>query len=281
MLDLDTLRIADLYAWFGCQATTAQELGCNQSTVSRRARQANRLRPRRRSWDQEDFLLLERQVYQCWRFAKGRELRVHAYRWINPVLREHLPDSWLLNPPRISATRLCPIQLLQEHVIDALLAPGPLVADLDPERFDLVPVYSAPLQLLAASGSVLACETGWSAADIAGSSVLAGLDFVPTGAAQCSRELDAALFDTGATRTEELARVAALPHRYWGMPLTPLVVPGLTAVDYPSPLPYREILVVLREWRHHLEIGRLLQTVRHRLQGQCRARPGLDALAIA
>ena len=46
----------------------------------------------------EDLLYvdLERHVHQSWRFAKGRDLRVHMYAWINERLITEAPTLRLL-----------------------------------------------------------------------------------------------------------------------------------------------------------------------------------------
>lgn len=269
MIELDVLRIADFYAWLGCQKTTAQRLGCNQSTVSRRAREISRLGASLRSENQPDFLHLERRLHQCWRFRSGRDLRVHSYRWINPPLHRHLPTSWCSNPAVVSVTRTAPLELLGAHVIDALLAPAPVVADLDRSRFALVPLYLTPLLLLAPAGSTLSRETGLSDGDIATASRLGALDFVPATAAACSRHLDEQLF--AAPRSVEVdpdPRPEAeqrLDCRYWGTSLTPLVRPTLVVLDYQTPVSYSEFLVCRREWREHAEMLRLLEAVRQAL----------------
>lgn len=269
MLELEVLRAADVYAWFGCQKLTAQRLGCNQSTVSRRAREVGRLGLLRSEWGELDVLGLERRVHQRWRFSKATDLRVHAYRWINPTLRRQLPESWLLNPPEVSVTRVEPVVLLAERLIDALLAPWPLVADLDQAEFALIPLYSAPLLLLAPRGGQLCHDTALSVGDVAGGSRFGTLDFVPGAAVDCSRHLDQQLFAAAPAggRSEAAAQTAEarIDQRYWGMPLTPLVRPDLVALDYRPPVSYSELLVCRREWSEHAELLRLLAAIRRAL----------------
>lgn len=277
MLDLDRLRVADFYEWLGCQAIAANQLGCNQSTVSRRAREARQLAAGRSSIASQDFLCLERAVHQSWRFARATELRLHGYRWIHPLLRGTLPQSWRLNPYEVSVTPVCPLALLDNHVIDALLAPWPVVAGLDRSRFALFPVYVTPMLLLAPASGSLASESGLSGSDIAGSTRLEPLPFVPPSAWECTQHLDAQLFSGVATATGE----SVGERRYWGMALTPLIRPDLVPLRCEMPISYGEFLVCLRDWSEHGQMVQLLETIRGALAFQSRDRPGLESLAIA
>lgn len=300
MIEIERLRIADFYAWLGCQDAAAVELGCNQSTVSRRSREAAGLAGVSSRVEQADFLQLERRVHQCWRFSRSCDLRLHAYRWTNHLLRSRLPEPWRLNPVEVSVTPCSPVRLLQDHVIDALLAPWPVVADLDAQRFELVPVYVTPLVLLTAPAAPLACERGLSRRDIASLSTLGRLDFVPPVAADCSHHLDQHIFGASSSAPAEASHQAASdaafsgradgsaagmqnaarPQRYWGTPLTPLIRPDLISLPYPTPVAYSEFLVCLKEWRDHAEIDRLLSAVRRSLIDVGRAQPGLETLAL-
>lgn len=277
MLDLDHLRVADFYEWLGCQTIAAAQLGCNQSTVSRRSREARQLAAGRSSVAQQDFLSLERAVHQRWRFARARELRLHGYRWIQPLLRGNLPESWRLNPAEVSVTPVCPLQLLGDHVIDALLAPWPVVAGLDRRRFALFPVYSTPMLLLAPAAGSLALETGLGHAEIAGSSQLRRLSFVPPSAWDCTQQLDGQLFGTAATPSGE----TGVEGRYWGMALTPLIRTDLVALPWEIPIGYGEFLVCLRDWSGHGQMERLLAMIRRVMAFESRDRAGLETLAVA
>jgi len=305
MLEIDHLRIADFYEWLGCQKLAAERLGCNQSTVSRRAREAKRFAAAKNSDGTSDFLRMERHLYQRWRFMQEKDLRLHSYLWINHLLREEIPESWTINPTDVSETAISPIELLDNHVIDALLAPWPVVAGLDRRRFALLAVYFMPLVLLAPVQGALACDTGWNEADIAMASGLGRLDFVPQAAWDCSRHLDQQLFgrpqlaragqprgampawrrqpaEAGYRQAE--TRQTALPSiqkRYWGTSFTTLIRPDLTIVDYESPIVYGEFLVCLRDWTQHGQMMRLLEVIRSTLALQHRDCPHLESIAIA
>lgn len=277
MIEIDVLRVADVYAWLGCQSITARQLGCDQSTVSRRSRQVRSLETSLSSLDQQTFLQLERQVHQLWRFCSGRDLRVHAYRWLNPQLQRQLPASWVANPAEVSLTRIDPLELLQLRVIDALLAPWPLVAGLDHSVFFLLPLYSTPLLLLAPRDGVLSRGMGLSGRDIACASRLEALDFIPVSVADCSRHLDAELFGAHAPTTPDPAR----DQRYWGTPLTPLARADLVPLAVQAPVTYSEFLVCRREWCDHAEILRLQQAVSRTLELLPLDGCGRDQLAVA
>jgi len=263
MLDPDRLRVADYDQWLGCQQIAAAQLGCNQSTVSRRAGEVRHLAATRSSIEGKDFLSLERGVHQRWRFARAKELRLHGYRWIQPLLRGQLPESWRLNPPDVSLTPVCPLRLLDNHVIDALLAPWPLVADLDRSRFALFPVYVSPMLLLVApaTAEALVGETGLRGCEIAAATRLAPLPFVPPEAWDCSEHLDRQLF--GPVDPAPEAPVAG--SRYWGMALTPLIRGDLAVLNYAMPISYGEFLVCLQNWSEHGQLQQLLAAVRHSL----------------
>ena len=285
MLELDTLRIADVHAWLGCQKRAALLLGCNQSTVSRRIREARWLASLGSSHDGRSILEMERSVHQCWRFRNGRDLRLHAYPWMQPLLRPHLPESWMANPADAAITPTCPLQLLQDHVVDAVLAPWPLVADLDEERFARLTLYFAPLLLLLPVRSALSHERRLNNLDIARDSRPGTLAFLPPAAIACGRHLDAQLFGAAGPRCADTDAPAPLAEsktpRYWGTPLTSLVRPDLVPADYPSPLNYVEVLVCLRTWQGHPQIGRLLAVVRQALGGLSGDRSERERIAVA
>lgn len=232
----------------------------------------------RSSIEDKDFLWLERGVHQSWRFARATELRLHAYRWIQPLLRGNLPESWRLNPPEVSVTPVCPLELLDQHVIDALLAPWPLVAGLDRTRFTLFPVYVSPMLLLApVSGGLLVGETGLRGGEIAAATRLASLPFVPPAAWDCTQHLDRQLFGAADAAPE----AAVVGTRYWGVALTPLIRGDLVVLDYAMPISYGEFLVCLRDWSEHGQLQRLLNEIRRTLAFESRDRPGLESLAVA
>ena len=274
MLAIETLHAADLYEWLGCQAAVALHLDCNQSTVSRRIKEVMWLRKISDNRDHVNFLQLERRLHQLWRFKKGTRLRVHLYPWLNKLVTRGLPSSWSANPSAIATTAGNPIQLLEQHVIDALLAPAPLVADLDPTRFGLLPVYSTPLLLLADSRCELAQEAALSLAEISDHTELAMLPFVPEQASDCTRRLDAELLGGPSS-----LRMAG-QRRYWGTILTPLVHPRLVRLDCRQPARYTEFLVCLREWLDHGEMLRLLTAVHNALRFRQQELADLEMLEL-
>lgn len=277
MLDPDRLRVADFYEWLGCQQIAAVQLGCDQSTVSRRAREARQLAAIHSSIEQKDFLCLERGVHQSRRFARATELRLHGYRWIHPLLGGNLPEAWRLNPAQVSVTQACPLQLLENHVIDALLAPWPVVAGLDRGRFALFPIYFTPMLVLAPAADSLASETGLRGSEIASATRLSSLPFVPPSAWDCTRHLDEQMFG----EATPVAQETVAGNRFWGMALTPLIRTDLAVLSDEIPISYGEFLVCLQDWSEHAQIQRLLAAIRRALAFEGRDRPGLESLAIA
>ncbi len=261
MIDLDSLRIVDCYQWLNCGRTAAKQLNCDQSTVSRSWKRAQWLFESASATEDLQYVDLERRVHQCWRFTKGRDLRVHMFSWTNGLVKPNLPDSWVSNPLAMSTTAAPALQLLGDRVIDALCAPYPMVFDVNPEKFALIPLYSSSLVLLAPSDCVLSRERNLSHLDVCSMTRLGTLDFVPVEASSCSAKVDGQLFSSVESCEGEPV------HRYWGTTLTPLVRRDLEVVDYVLSAPYMEYLVVLREWQEHGATLSLLRAIGEGLAG--------------
>ena len=260
MIDLDSLRVVDYYQWLNCGRSAAQELGCNQSTVSRKWKGAQWLFGEASIAEELFYVDLERHVHQRWRFAKGRDLRVHMYAWINRLLRRQLPASWVSNPLERSITEAPALRLLEGRVIDALCAPYPMIAELDREKFALLPLYSTQLVLLVRSDSQLANERALSQLDVELATRVGCLDFVPIEAGSCSLKAD------GQTFAPQAGTGSGLDYRYWGTSLSSFA--GLKVLDYKLTAPYAEFLVVRREWEQHAETLALLRSLGDGLAGR-------------
>jgi hypothetical protein len=208
---------------------------------------------------------------------KGSDLRLHAYRWTNHLISSHVPEGWKTNPARVSSTRRDVIELIVHRQIDAACAPYPLIANADKTWIECIPIFRSHLQLFISKNNRLSLEQNPSQIDIAETTVLEPLDFAPKQASQCSQEIDSSLFGSKTGRNNR----SRTEPRYWGIPLTPLVAPNLKAVDFASPCPYAEFLVVRKEWAEHSMTTRLLQSVVNAIEHLVITRQELQPLAIA
>lgn len=278
MLELESLTLVDAYEWLGTGSVAAEYLCCNQSTVSRSIQKFKRLEKDLRESDCIDLLGQERSIHQRLRFAKGAALRLHAYRWSNYAIRTKIPTGWTINPIGVSATKKDVIDLIVDRKIDAACLPYPLIADADKTWIECIPVFSSHLQLLARKGNTLSLEGNLSLNDISSNTTLQALDFVPKIATECSRQIDVSLFGENSVKKSD---PTAKGTRYWGIPLTTLVAPDLKAVDFVSPCPYVEFLVVRKEWAEHPMTLQLLGSVKKTIGQLLYARSELQQLSIS
>lgn len=262
MLDFDSLKVADTYDWLGSGLAAGKHLKCHQSTVSRNIQRFRSLRRDLQQLNCLDLLAKEREIHQRWRFSRGTELRVHAFRWSNHLICRQSIGNWQLNPIEVSETRKGPLDLLINRIIDALCAPFPLIANADPEIISCLPIYTSFLQLLTHKECCLGHEKNVSYDDIGAESQLGALSFVPVEASQCSEQLDATMIGSCPQRK----RQKTTANRYWGLALTPLACPSLTTVDHKLEIPYQEYLVILKEWENNPHVLNLLRAIKTSMQ---------------
>lgn len=262
MLDFESLAIADAYEWLGTGSSAGRYLSVNQSTISRNQKKFKALSNQLEEADCLDLLSMERLIHQRWRFQQGRDLRLHAFRWMNGLIARPSLEGWKVNPPSVSRTKKAILDLVEELIIDAACAPYPVIATADKGIFAIIPLYRSHLQVLACSEFSHLDEKGLSPSDISSLTTPAHLPFVPKEAVQCSAQLDAMQFSSS-------SRVNLMPSelycRYWGMPLTPLIAHNLRALDYNTSIPYEEYLVVRKEWAGHPHVSALRQNLIHSL----------------
>jgi hypothetical protein len=263
MIDFESLAIADIYDWLGTGNSTGDYLCINQSTVSRNQKQFKALSNQLEKVNCLNLLSMERLIHQTWRLEQGRNLRLHAFRWMNDLLAEQSLEGWKLNPRSVSRTKKAVINLLEDRIIDAACAPFPLVASVDTEIFAITPLYRSRLQVLTDAAFGLVHEKGLRHTDIAAMTTPIHLPFVPEEAIQCSAQLDEMQFASGRANPTPSKHAC----RYWGMPLTPLIVPNLRALDYDTSTPYEEFLVVRKEWADHPRVSALRQNLIKSLNG--------------
>jgi hypothetical protein len=276
MLKLETLRIADAYTWLGSGSSAANYVSCNQSTVSRKLREVEEVLHWRNGDGAGSLLAMERRVHQHWRFSKQSDLRLHVYPWTHCAVKTSLTSGWRVNPSDVSVTKKSVLGLLQARVIDALCAPFPLVASIDRQDFGLFPLFTTSLHLLCDSGSSLAQERALTASDIGFASRFGALTFVPHEATDCSKRRDSQLFSGSCS---DVSRPCATS-RYWGTPLTPLVLKNLKILDYEPVGVYSEYLVVLNEWQSHPCILQLLRDLTKSIQSSSALETVRDLLAV-
>jgi len=262
VLEVESLRIADAYEWLGTGKRAGASLFVSQSTVSRSIKQFRSLSDQLKQCNCMELLEMERAIHQKWRFHQGEDLRIHAFRWTNHLIAKFSIAPWRLNPGEVSVTQKPSLELLERRVIDAACAPYPLIATADKGIFACLPLYRSCLQVMTNKNFGFAHEKGLYSGDIAAKTELATLPFVPPEATHCSVQLDAIFFDTG----ESNKTTIRTPGRYWGTPLTPLVIPGLSPLDYRTSIPYEEYLVVRKEWVGHPHISALHQTINQSMQ---------------
>jgi len=278
VLELESLTLADAYEWLGTGSAAAEYLCCNQSTISRSIQKFRRLEKDLRESDCIDLLYQERSIHQRLRFAKGSKLRLHAYQWSNYVIRTHIPAEWTINPIAVSSTRKDVIDLILDRKIDAALLPYPLIADINTTWIECIPIFRSQLQLFTRKGSSLSLENNLSCNDIASSTTLQTLNFVPKAATECSKHIDASLFGRNLFVKPDPTDKEI---RCWGIPLTTLIAPELKAVDFASPCPYVEFLVVRKEWAEHPMTVQLLHSAIKTIGQLLHARSELQPLSIS
>jgi hypothetical protein len=174
MISPDELQALDLLIWLRTGKLAGHHLGCNQSTISRRVEQVQRVlqvdlkRVRGEWWVHGNTLLLEleRQVHQLYRCLGRAPLRLEAGFPVSSRLLHPAPHGWITGlhdeiGPRRS------LRLLRYRIIDAWLATSvdELPADVM-EEFAVFDLYRAPVHLMAAADHPLASERGLTQADL-------------------------------------------------------------------------------------------------------------------
>lgn len=276
MLEVEALTIADAYEWLGTGIAASEYLDCHQTTVSRTVQQIRNTQAKLVAIGAQELLEAERKIHQILRFRQGKDLRLHLYQWTNQLIRRNVPSNWAPNPLRTSATKVPGICLLENRFIDAICAPYPLIANANQSIFTIIPLYASFLQLLSNKNAPIAKEKNLSEADIACMTKLGKLDFVPSEASTCSEIMDAEIFNTNhpADKTIEPER------RYWGTPLTSVVLKALQPISYKQICPYAEYLVVLKEWENHPMVNKLQESITREIGLAISGNPASELIKI-
>ena len=174
MLSLDCLEALDYVIWLGAETQAAAMAACNQSTISRRARQAVstfdiQLIKADNAWNTlpaSNLLTLERQVHQLFRFSRHRRLRLDSDHWAGRQLVQTLPTAW------IHRGRGCigierPMHLLRERIIDAwMTCTKPDLPASDDPTYQVIELASMPLAIACAPGHPLTHAKALSVGDL-------------------------------------------------------------------------------------------------------------------
>lgn len=260
MLPVEDLVALDLMDWFGRQSVVGDVLECHQSSVSRKfnsARSAFHLNVKSGGCRTDEnpwftLLTMERHVHQHSRFRRRSGLRLHKYRYMDILAGASLPDGWTTNPVNAPLTHQDAMKLVAGSVIDALLAPFPLIKDLRDEEISVFPLFSLPLRLLVSADSPLSMETGLTSADIAAHTLPSALDFIPGKVSQCVLDIDKQIFSSASSTSRDN------PRRFWGTFAMSQLDKKLALLDFGLPVAHKEFLVVRKVWREHACIHQLL-----------------------
>lgn len=277
MFEVEALSIADAYEWLGTGDAASEYLGCHQTTVSRTVRQIRNAKSQLAKVGAEQLIKAERKIHQELRFRQGDHLRLHLYHWTNHLIHREIPPNWKANPLRISATKAHGIYLLENHFIDALCAPYPLIAN--PSKtplFAAIPLYTTFLQVLTNKNAAINKERNPSNSDIACLTRLGKLDIVPYEASACSEKLDADIFNTN----HQPGRSIKPEKRYWGTPLTPIASRALKPICHKQFGPYAEYLVVLKDWESHPCVEKLRESITMEIRFAISAKPASEHIKI-
>lgn len=174
MVDAEDLAALDLLLWLRTGQLAARQLGCNQSTVSRRVAHCadtfklsfKRIGGEWQLRGHELLLTMERQIHQLHRLLGGAPLRLECTPWEAPALALPPPAGWITGVfDHMGLDR--PLQLLRERVIDAWISNAYLdLPDPDDPELQVLDLSRFPLWLMAAADHPLAGEHGLRPGDL-------------------------------------------------------------------------------------------------------------------
>ena len=272
MVSVEDLELFDLLHWLGKGRLVAELGHCNQSTVSRRSLQVQILLGEIRPGDsklghsasQGKLLTMERRIHQLYRLIKQSRLRLHATHWTNQLIHRQMPEAWIINSLQTIEPDIDAFELLDCHVIDALITEGiQRPADDDP-RYTYFDLYTSPVFLVSRADTVLSQERGLTPGDIG---ILARIDpqpFMCRQAHACVRQLFEQNFHPP-VRSEEPHSLAPFA---WSIPTFDLVDPHAVMIDFVRDYSHRyvESLVVLKENDQEPAVHDLVLFLRARFQ---------------
>ena len=268
MLSVDELELYDLYQWLGNGHLVAGLGHCNQSTVSRTIKRVRGCllgmdchdSPESMPAGTSKLLTMERHVHQLYRFIKPARLRLHSTHWTNRSIRAKLPEPWIVNPLQCIESSFDSLDLLDSHLIDALITEGiQRPADHD-VRYSIFDLYQSPVRLVTAPDSVLALETGFSPSDIGQLARITPQSYVCNQAKHCARQL----FAENLSIPESRDGHAVKANLAWSIPTFSWVDPHAVEVDFGIDYSHRyvESLVVLKEHDESPAVHQLVSFLR-------------------
>jgi hypothetical protein len=260
VVSAEELEALDLMCWLGRGGDAALLGYCNQSTISRRSQNALKVFQLRPSPDLPSHLLagagtllrMEREVHQLYRLQGRGRLRLHAPYWASRLLDNQLGELWMVNPARDKEPVAAALALLEQRVIDALIAENSQRPAADDPTFVCFDLYKAPLRLCAvqAEGNPLCHEKNLSNQDIGALAEVQPLQFLSRPSKECVFELFQYLYGDPLMPSAGGANAQANSYRASFFLTTTLTLPefrDVQVVDCACDFEATESLVVLRE----------------------------------
>lgn len=181
MVSEDDLQALDYLIWFGAGRPAAENVGTNQSTISRRARQVLAmfgLTLKRQTGGysikgrNRDLLTMQRRVHQGRRLLSQGRLRLDGAALIHPLLQELSHPDWLTGPCERGDVAAV-AALLRDHCLDAWLGPVPIGWSDERdgtawEGLQMIPVVQVPWRLCCRDRHPLASHRNLKIDDLTG-----------------------------------------------------------------------------------------------------------------
>jgi DNA-binding transcriptional LysR family regulator len=287
MVTVETLEALDLLIWLGSGALAGERARCNQSTVSRRIRQAQssfglKLQRRGAQWHLSGnslLLQMEREVHQVNRIHHNRPLRLQAPAWSHDHLLRPLPQGWIINPSDGPGSPHHCLDLLKARVVDACLATLPERPSSDDHRFTCFDLYRSPIHLVSLADSRVVDISSPTRLEIGSCCQISTFPFNPRAQKlfihnffQHHFQPDQAYAFAGQRQKEAVYFANSLMLKSLRSTL-PVV-----ELDVAVPSHYVESLVVLHDNRNAPAIAELVDTLRRRIQDVSRSEEKLTPL---
>ena len=282
--------------WLRCGGDAALLGFCNQSTISRRSQNALKVFKLRPSPDVPSHLVagagtllqMEREVHQLYRLQGRGRLRLHAPYWASRRLDNQLGSRWLVNPARDREPVAEALVLLEERVIDALIAENSQRPAADDPTFVCFDLYRDHLRLCALNGedNPLCHEKNLRNQDIGALAEIKPLQFLSRSSKECAFELFEYLYgdppasSTGGANSKTDANANSQPVSFFYT--SSLTLPefcDVSEVDCACDFEATESLVVRRELAQEPCISQLLERLAESYLTAVRDHPGVTIVA--